>query len=500
MTTNAPFAHPPTSSRTGVPPKPAGAWSVLDLLEPLLLLGAGAAVFQVEQLAPARIGFVLALLLIPYLLRWIFDGAPSATTLALVPLALLFLVLIPLTIWVTPDFWTFTWPELARMIWGGAVFLGVLNWALPHAGRRLPAAAMRPGQLPVRLAWLTAAYLGLGVGLAGLGLLNMALVSKIPLVDTVAATLLQLDLRQLPGDESFNPNRVAALLILVAPLPLAWLIAWPATSTPVPALSANPWAKFLQDLLTLSGRLLAKAGWLLLWLGFTGALLLTQSRTALLATLVATLVILLLTLRQPAGGLRFLGVICFFGLVVGMGYFTLRLLFGDLLATAAATYDQTARQFVNTQSLSGRLLIWERALYGIADFPLTGYGLGVFAQIAEQPYPPLPDYRPGAFNHAHNLFLQTALDLGLPGLITFATLVGLAGVGLIRCYRAAPPHSAQATWALGMLGTFVGFVIYNLFDGLTLGARPAVAMWFFLGLAIAAGQRQALVDAWPTRN
>ncbi len=485
------------------------AWSVLDLLEPLLLVVAGAVVFQSEEYPPQQMLFVLGLLIVPYLLRWIFYGAPSAGTLADLPLAILFLVITPVTIWVTPYFWELTWPELLRMLWGGAVFLGVINWALPKSGRVLASVnILRRGRLSPRLALLTAAYLLLGVALAALGLLNMAVVNKIPLVNTLAASLLHLDLSSLTGTiagtmgntgagtgvgtEAFNPNRVAAVLILVAPFPLAWLLAWHATLHPAETLPRNPWQRFGQDLLGLVGRLGAKVAWLILWLFFNGALLLTQSRTALLATAVATLVVCLLTLRQPEGGLRLLGGLLFFGLLIGMAYFLLQIEFGTILRQSAASFDSTTTRMVDTQSLSGRVLIWQRALYGIADHPLTGYGLGTFGEIAKHPYP-LAGFVPGAINHAHNLFLQTALDLGLPGLITFATIVGLAGLALSRCYRMAPPRSPQSTWAMAMLGSFTGFLTYNLFDGLTLGARPAVLMWFLLALAIAAGQQQAMI-------
>ena len=479
---------------------PTMAWSVIDLLEPLLLVVAGAAIFQVERFAPQQQLFVLGLLLIPYLLRWLFYGAPAARTLADLPLALLFLVLTPVTVWVSPYFWSLTWPELLRMIWGGAVCLGVINWALPQAGRVLTSVhTVHNGRLAPRLALLTAAYLLLGMALAALGLFNMALVNKIPLVNTLAAALLQVDLSQVPLDESFNPNRVAALLILIAPFPLAWLLAWHPTTNHVPSAQGatiptpNPVERLLGDLGRLLGTLVAKAGWLSLWLLLTGGLLLTQSRTALLAVAVATLLTLLLTARQPEGGLRLLGGLFLGLLLVGMSYFVLQIEFGGLIRYTLQTFDTTRDNMVNTQSLTGRVLIWERAANGIADHPLTGYGLGAFAEIAQQAYP-LPGFIPGEINHAHNLFLQTALDLGLPGLITFATIVGLAGVALVRCYRLAPPQSPQATWAIAMLGTFAGFLTYNLFDGLTLGARPAVAMWFFLGLAIAAGQRQTLVE------
>ena len=97
------------------------ALSPLDFLEPLLLLGVGFFALAPERFPPRTVLIALALLLTPYLLRWLFYGAPSRSTLADLPLALLFLVLTPLSLWVSPYFWEQSWPEFVRLVWGGAV-------------------------------------------------------------------------------------------------------------------------------------------------------------------------------------------------------------------------------------------------------------------------------------------------------------------------------------------------------------------------------------------
>jgi len=483
--------------KTAVPQSNGGAWSVPDLLEPLLLLLVGAMLFQIDRFPPQQLLFGLSLLTIPYLLRWIFYGAPSVGTLVALPMAILFFVLLPATFWITPYFWTLTWPEAVRMVWGGAVFFGVLNWALPHSGQIIAhAQQVRNGALAPRLALLTIAFLGLGGGLALLGLLNMAVANKIPLIQRLAPLLLQNDLQPLGVNDTFNPNRVAVPLVLVAPLPLAWLLAWHVPSAALRRRWHHPTGHFLQGVVHLTSQIVSKIGWLVLWFFFVGGLLLTQSRTALIATAVAMLLILLLTAGEPDGGLRLFGGFLGLCLLVGMGYFVLNIEFAAWLPlfTDLADGNGTSASLAvlaDTRSLSGRMVIWERALHGIADHPLTGYGLGTFAEIAQHAYP-LPGFVPGELNHAHNLFLQTALDFGVPGLITFATIVVLAGLALVRGYRRAPRQSPQATWSLGLLGSYTAFLLYNLFDGLTLGARPAVIMWFFLGLAIAAGQEQLM--------
>jgi len=470
------------------------ALSPIDLLEPILLLMVGPLVLAPDRFAPKTILLGLGLLLLPSLLRWIFYGAPSVSTLADLPLILLFCVVTPISLWVTPYFWEKSWPELVRMLWGGAVMLAVVNWAVPiwrRVDRADPAANYR---LHPRLWLLTFAYLALSVALALVGLLNMNVTTKIPFVEQAAAQIRQIEVSSLTLAEQFNPNRVAAALVMVVPLPLAFLLSGGRNRPPVTNMATEgtpPRRKrrlgvvLLQLVATGFGRLLGKTFWLALWLFFAGGLLLTQSRTGLLAAAVGTLVVLLFTWRQPDGWLRLVGGLFVILFLLGMGYSLLAIEYRDFFQGAATTLDRTSERMVNTDSLSGRLIIWQRALHGIADQPLTGMGLAAFDQIAREPYP-LAGFIPGDIHHAHNLFLQTALDFGLPGMILLLAIVVLAASSIIGLYSAVPPEGQLSVWAVAMLGCFVACLLYNLFDALTLGARPAVALWFLLGLALSA--------------
>lgn len=501
------------------------ALSPLDFLEPLLLLVVGFFALAPERFAPRLVLIALATLLAPYLLRWLFYGAPSRSTPAALPLALLLLVLTPLSRRVSPYFWETSWPELVRMVWGGAVCLAVLNWAQPLWGQR----SAHPGagyRIPRRFWFLTAGYLVLGLGLGGLGLLNMQIVTKIPGLDQAAHYVQSYKAASdITLSTHFNPNRVAAVLVLVAPLPLAFLLgrgrrrppaavlprpspaeseettvaidaqlstspggaessARPAGAPPVTANSQRRSRRALRWLGGTLGRLLSKLFWLALWLILAVGLVLTQSRAGLVATAVSLLVVAALTVRQPGGGRRLLQVSFVLLLGMGIGY---SLLPPPVLAhwqSGLLPEAQTGRT-LDTNSLQARMIIWERALNGLADQPLTGMGLAAFDRIAQEPYP-LPRYKPGNFHHAHNLFLQVALDFGVPGVLVFMAVVVVTAHALIVLYRTVPPAGYLAVWTVGMLGCFAAFVVYNSLDALTLGARPAVVLWFWLGLALAA--------------
>jgi O-antigen ligase len=69
-----------------------------------------------------------------------------------------------------------------------------------------------------------------------------------------------------------------------------------------------------------------------------------------------------------------------------------------------------------TVSFSTRTEIWERTVNAVADNFPVGTGLGSFQQV----YPQFEDpaqVTPSYVNHAHNDYLELALELGLPGMV-----------------------------------------------------------------------------------
>jgi len=88
--------------------------------------------------------------------------------------------------------------------------------------------------------------------------------------------------------------------------------------------------------------------------------------------------------------------------------------------------------------------------------------------------------------HAHNIFLQTALDVGLPGLVAYLVLLIVAGVVCWQCARQG--HGLVRWMALGLAAGLVGLHVYGLADAVALGAKPGVAFWMALGLIAAMPQ------------
>lgn len=135
--------------------------------------------------------------------------------------------------------------------------------------------------------------------------------------------------------------------------------------------------------------------------------------------------------------------------------------------------------FGTLNSLTFRREVWHWAIQAITDFPLTGIGLGSFRLAVERLYP-IRIPRVNDIAHAHNMFLQMALDVGLLGLIAYLSLLGLA------CYSGwyvAKRNEALRPLLLGLIAGLISLhCFYGLGDALAPGSKPNVLIWYALAL------------------
>lgn len=240
--------------------------------------------------------------------------------------------------------------------------------------------------------------------------------------------------------DAVNPNVMAGSLILfIAPAMGVWLF----------SLGRAQWKTAL--LLTFS-------------LLFSGAMLaLTQSRSAVLALFAAGL--LILTLRFPRLWILLLA-------------FALTLVFLPRLPVLAPLVDAFFADS-SLDGLNGRVEIWSRAIYMIQDFAFTGVGMGSFGRVADLLYPFFL-VAPGKITHAHNLFLQVAVDLGIPGLIFWLALFFTLWVQSWQVYRFGKNHADMGVAGIGagLLGALLAQTFHGLFDAVTWGeVRSAPLVW-----------------------
>ncbi len=128
-----------------------------------------------------------------------------------------------------------------------------------------------------------------------------------------------------------------------------------------------------------------------------------------------------------------------------------------------------------------RLVLWKGACRMIADHPLTGVGLGrfdrehrLFYRSNDSGY----DWKETAY-HAHNLYLQVAAEVGLPGaagLFGFLFLAWLAGARAARA-SGAGRREVRKAWLSGL----AAIAVYGLFDS-TFNARYSHASMFHINL------------------
>jgi putative inorganic carbon (HCO3(-)) transporter len=294
------------------------------------------------------------------------------------------------------------------------------------------------------------------LGFSLTGVLSLSELPKIPALTAVNPfrNLAVPGLAQL----STHPNQLAALISFFLPL-LVSLLAGP-------------------------GRRLARVALGLVALIVVAILVLTQSRGGWVATIAGLFALLalwgaVLPPSRARRGLRLilvLGALAVFAIVLWIGPMTLWELW---LNPPADTAIGTLR------TLGVRRAIWPWAATAVADFPLTGVGLGAFRQVIFRVYPlaPWPDYDLG---HAHNIFLQTALDTGLPGLVAYLAVLFVAAAVGWRIARRDPGWRAVT---LGLLAGLVALHVFGLADALVLGAKPAIVFWFALGLLAAMSKK-----------
>ena len=413
----------------------------------LLAVHAGSLLALLPIVILGRPDHALALLLLP--VGWMglmLHRRPAARKSPLsLPLGVLGLGL-ALSLVATPDL-RWSYPKIAGLVYGIALYFAFLEWGTSEQ------------------AWCR---LALGVALAGgavavLALFGTAWPAKIPLLTGFIDTLPRLPWA-LPGaEDGFHPNEVAGTLLWTVPL------AWP--------LAFGLWAEGLRG----PGR--RRWGRLLGAFAFTlaaaavplGAMLLTQSRGGWFGLVAAGGVVL--TGLAPRHYRIAAGLLLAAVLVV--------VVFLSLEGTVLEAAADLAPDALSTGTLDFRLAVWSQALKGISDFPITGMGMNVFRQAIHVLYPtPLVDPSMN-LGHAHNIFLQTALDLGLVGLVGYVALWISALTMVWQCGRSAGIASRSALLRLGTAGlaaSLAGYGVYGMLDAVTLGARPGFLWWGLLGL------------------
>ncbi len=164
---------------------------------------------------------------------------------------------------------------------------------------------------------------------------------------------------------------------------------------------------------------------------------------------------------------------------------TVSLVVAGLLAAMVFTW--LAPLDSTTDTLKGRLTIWSLSILLIGEHLYTGVGPGHFSLVLKSTFPQVSSSIAPHVPHAHNLILQTFLDLGLAAAILLCALIAVALRGLITVTKAAGDGARQLL-AIGLVGSLAAFFVYGLTDTIAPGARGGLPFWLMLGLALACGR------------
>ncbi len=297
----------------------------------------------------------------------------------------------------------------------------------------------------------TGACLLLGMVMLGVGLRSTTplhdsqLQLGNPLADPGASV--PLPLQELHGRRSVNPNALGATAMLILPIAAAVAIA--------PA----PWRG-----LPLALRLL---GWLSAAVSAV-VVLLTQSRSVWLS---AACLLVLLTRRwiRPR---------TWWSLVATSGVL--------LVAVVVIARDHPVVIDAVT-AVGARADIWRDGVSAWQSSPWFGIGLDYLRESGLAMTRIAPDRMVGA-PHAHNMFLQTALDVGLFGLVAYLAIIGFVLRRAAELVTGRGVETLARYVGVGAGLSVVSVHVYGLFDAVPLGAKVGLFQWLSCGLILAASR------------
>lgn len=155
----------------------------------------------------------------------------------------------------------------------------------------------------------------------------------------------------------------------------------------------------------------------------------------------------------------------------------------------------------HSDSVSARLMIWQRTLILIRERPLLGYGADALRIVFPRVFPPELVYYQGRdffVDRAHNFLLDWAITTGIPGLLAFILTLAIFFIIVNRALQHPLPPEKRAL-LIAILAAVTGNLVNNL---VSFDVTPtATAMWLLMGIGIAlASQPSAPPNAVAQRT
>jgi tetratricopeptide (TPR) repeat protein len=117
--------------------------------------------------------------------------------------------------------------------------------------------------------------------------------------------------------------------------------------------------------------------------------------------------------------------------------------------------------FARGNSDSGRLDMYRSAILIARDHPLTGAGVGMFGRIFRDYRN--PEIAQDKLASAHNLYLNTSAELGLPGIVVGVWVLAAFGIAAWRNWQKAPDATQRRRIEI-VLAALAGLAIHSMVD------------------------------------
>lgn len=192
--------------------------------------------------------------------------------------------------------------------------------------------------------------------------------------------------------------------------------------------------------------------------------LFTYTRSALFAQVFAFLIYFILS-KSPHKKKELLAVAGYFILIylIDPG-----ILGRTIMAAKAGSLDQA----------DIRSVIWSTSFNIFKDYPFFGIGFGNFPEFYES-YLKIPSV---VFGHAHNDFLNVAVNAGIIGFLAFVFFWVFLLKNLLRRYKEKEEGYAKA-FILGGILSVTAFLLASQFQCYYTDAEDHMILFFFLGLS-----------------
>lgn len=152
------------------------------------------------------------------------------------------------------------------------------------------------------------------------------------------------------------------------------------------------------------------------------------------------------------------------------------------------SHIQTEREEVGEIAVADpRLKLWPGVVDLISERPMTGYGFG--RGVLREPL--RAEFKDPLLWHAHNLFLDTLLQTGLPGVLLLLLLIGATIRQGWRLSQATEPIASAC--GIAVLAVVSGMLIRNMTDMLWV-RHNALVYWAVLGVLLAWGWQRSAAE------